>query len=99
MRPSSLFKKDDSFLEAGSVTFRLVEAELIRTDGTFVCHRSNDYDSVYRTNSVGTPYPFLWGQYYIQFLKSYIFLFLNNGQRIEPKNAQNDSDVAYLNMN
>jgi hypothetical protein len=24
---------------------------------------------------------------------------LNNGQRIEPKNAQNDSDVAYLNMN
>jgi hypothetical protein len=52
-----------------------------------------------KTNSVGTPYAFLWGQYNIQFLKHYIFLFLNNSQRIEPKNIQNDSYVAYLNMN
>jgi len=52
-----------------------------------------------RTNSVGTPYPFLGGQYYIQFLKTYIFLFLNNSQKIEPKNVQNDSDVACLNTN
>jgi len=35
-------------LEAGSLPFPLVEAELSRTDGTFVSHRGNDYDSVYQ---------------------------------------------------
>jgi hypothetical protein len=48
LRPSSLFKREDSVLEAGSVPFPLVEAELSRADGMCVSHRSNDYDSVYR---------------------------------------------------
>ena len=48
LRPSSLFKREDSFFEAESVPFPLVEAELSPTDGTLVSHGSNDYDSVYR---------------------------------------------------
>lgn len=48
LRPSSLFKREDSVLDAGSVPFPVVEAELSRRDGTFVSHRSNDYESVYR---------------------------------------------------
>ena len=47
LRPSSLFKREDSVLDAGSVPFPLVEAELSRTDGTFVSHRSIDYESVH----------------------------------------------------
>jgi hypothetical protein len=70
-----------------------------RKEGTFVSHRSNDYVFVYRNQLSRYLLSFLWGQYYIQFLKCYIFLFLNKSQRIEPINVQNDSDVACLNMN
>lgn len=48
LRPSFLFKNEGSLLEAGSVPFPPVEAELRRTDGKFVSHRSNDYDSAYQ---------------------------------------------------
>jgi hypothetical protein len=48
-------------LEAGSVPFALVEAELSRTDETFVSHRSNDYDSFYRNQLSRYYYSFLIG--------------------------------------
>lgn len=86
-------------MEAGSVPFPLVEAKLSRADGTFVSHRSNDYDFVYRNQISRYSLPLLIGAVIYPVPKGYIFLFLNNSQGTEPNIVQNDSDVAYLNMN